>query len=91
MYASWIIYFFKNKHLFLIVPVLSMMADWAENYIELLMLESYLNSGLILETLVSLGSGINSFKWSLSTLTYFIILIGIITTLKIFITKPKPH
>ena len=91
MNASWIMYFFKNKHLFLIVPILSMMADWAENYIELLMLESYLNSGLILETLVSLGSGINSFKWSLSTLTYLIILIGIITTLKIFITKPKPH
>jgi hypothetical protein len=91
MSASWIMYFFKNKPLFLIVPILSMMADWAENYMELLMLESYLNSGLILETLVSLGSGINSFKWSLSTLTYLIILIGIITTLKIFITKPKPH
>lgn len=91
MHASWIMYFFKNKHLFLIVPIFSMMADWAENYIELLMLESYLNSGPILETLVSLGSGINSFKWSLSTLTYLIILIGIITTLKRFLKKPKPH
>jgi hypothetical protein len=91
MSASWIMYFFKNKHLFLIVPILSMMADWAENYMELLMLESYLNSGPILETLVSLGSGINSFKLSLSTLTYLIILIGIITTLKRVLKKLKPH
>ena len=89
--ASWIIYFFKNKRLFLIVPVFSMLADWAENYIELLMLESYLNSGPISEVLVSLGSGMNSFKLSLSTVTYLIILIGIVTTLKTFITKRKLH
>ena len=87
MYASWIRYFFRNKPLFLIIPFLSMIADWAENYIELLMLETYLNSSLISETLVSLGSGINSFKWALSILTYLIILIGIIIALKIFLTN----
>jgi hypothetical protein len=59
-----------------------MMADCAESYMKLVMLESYLNSGLMLETLVSLGSGINSFKLSSSTLTYMLILISIITTLK---------
>jgi hypothetical protein len=89
MTVSWIIYFFKNKRLFIIVPVFTMIADWAENYIELLMLESYLNSGAISSMLVALGSGINSFKWSLSTLTYLIILIGIIITLKTFIKTPK--
>ena len=91
MYASWIIYFFKNKRLFLIIPVLSMVADWTENYVELLMLETYLNSSPISETLVLLGSGINSFKWLSSILTYLIILIGIMSTLKIFLTKPKLH
>ena len=91
MYASWILYFFKNKRLFLIIPILGMIADWAENYVELLMLETYLNSNSnsISETLVSLGSGINSFKWILSSLTYLIILFGIIITLKIFLTKFK--
>ena len=91
MNASWIRYFFKSKRLFLIIPILTMIADWAENYLELLMLETYLNSSPISEILVSLGSGINSFKWSLSILTYLIILIGIMSTLKIFLTKPKLH
>ena len=89
MYASWILYFFNNKRLFLIIPILGMIADWAENYVELLMLETYFNSSSISETLVSLGSGINSFKWVLSSLTYLIILFGIIITLKIFLTKFK--
>ena len=89
MYSSWIIYFFKNKYYFLVIPILVMIADWVENYIELMMLETYLNSSPISETLVSLGSGINSFKWSLSILTYLIIFIGIMNTFKLFLTKPK--
>ena len=87
MYASWIRYFFKNKSLFLIIPILGMFADWSENYVELLMLETYLNSSPISEILVSLGSGINSFKWTLSILTYLIILIGVMIALKIFLTN----
>ncbi len=89
MYSSWIMYFYKNRHLLLIIPILTMIADWAENYVELLMLETYLNSSILSETLVSLGSGINSFKWSLLMVTYIIIFTGIIITLKIFLTKPK--
>ena len=89
MYVSWIMYFFKNKRLFLIIPILTMIADWAENYVESLMLKTYLNSSSISETLVSLGSGINSLKWSLLILTYLIIFIGIMNTLKLFLTKPK--
>ncbi len=89
MYATWILYFFKNKRLFLIIPILCMIADWAENYIELIMLETYLNSNPISEIVVSIGSGINSFKWILSSITYLIILIGIIIKLKTVLTKPK--
>jgi hypothetical protein len=66
-----------------------MIADWAENYVELVMLKTYLNSGSISETLVSIGSGMNSFKLILSSITYLIILIGIIIKLKTFLTKPK--
>jgi hypothetical protein len=68
-----------------------MIADWAENYVELVMLKPYLNSGPISETLVSIGSGINSFKLTLSSITYLIILIGIIIKLKTVLTKAKLH
>jgi hypothetical protein len=91
MYASWIVYFLNNKRLFLIIPILCMIADWVENYLEILMLESYLNSSPISEQLVSIGSGMNSFKWILSSITYLIILTGIILKLKIFLTKTKLH
>ena len=91
MYASWIMYFFKNKRIFLAIPILGMISDWAENYVELLMIKAYLNSSPISEILVSLGSGINSIKWVLSSLTYLIILVGIIFILKNFLTKPKLH
>ncbi len=91
MYTSWIAYFFNNKRLFLSIPILCMVADWAENYVELIMLETYLNSSPISEILVSLGSGINSFKWTVSSITFLIILIGIILKLKTILTKPKLH
>jgi hypothetical protein len=66
-----------------------MIADWSENFLELLMLKTYLNSGVISETLVLLGSGLNLFKLSAQGLTYLIILVGIILALKTFLTKPK--
>ena len=88
MFGSWIVCLFKNKRLFLIAPtILSMIADWSENYTELLMIETYLNSSTISETLVSLGSGINSFKFAMIGLTYLIILIGIIITLRALLTN----
>jgi hypothetical protein len=68
-----------------------MISDWTENYFELVMQKTYLNSDPISETLVSIGSGINSFKLILSSITYLIILIGIIIKLKTFLTKPKLH
>ena len=88
MFGSWIVCLFKNKRLFLIAPtILGMIADWSENYTELLMIETYLNSSTISETLVSLGSGINSFKFAMIGLTYLIILTGIMIALKIFLTN----
>ena len=83
-------YFFKNKRLLLLAPtVLGILADWSENFVELLMLETYLNSGIISETLVSLGSGLNLFKLTTIGLTYLIILTGIVIAIKNFITRPK--
>ena len=81
----------KNKHLYLIIPILAMICDWSENYLEILMLESYLQSNLIPENLVSLGSGINSFKWILSSLTYLVILLGILFVFKNLFKKNKKN
>jgi len=39
-----------------------MLAAWVENYIELLMLETYPNSSSISGKLVSIEAGVNSFK-----------------------------
>ena len=89
MYCFWILYFLENRRIFLIIPILAMIADWAENYAEILMINSYTNSNSISETLVSIGSGINSFKLILSFLTYLIIIAGISIKLKSYITKRK--
>ena len=89
MYASWIVWLFNNKRWLALVPILGMISDWSENYIELIMIKTYSNAGAINETIVSLGSGINSFKWILSSLTYLIILLGIIIAIKNFFTKSK--
>lgn len=87
MHSFWIMYFFRNKRLFLIIPLLVMFADWIENYIELLMLKSYSNSSLIAESMVSLGSLINSIKLSLSAITYLLILFGVIIVLKTLLIR----
>ena len=71
----------------MIVPILGMLADWSENFAEILMLKSYFISNTISETLVSVGSGINSFKWVMSSLTYLIILVGIIIAIIAFIKR----
>ena len=89
MYASWIVWLFNNKRWLALIPILGMISDWSENYIELIMIKTYSNAGAINETIVSLGSGINSFKWILSSLTYLIILIGIIIAIKNFFTKTR--
>ena len=78
MYGSWIMYLFNNKKIYLAVPILGMASDWSENYTEVLMLENYLNSGSISQTLVSIGQlklvfeilNLNSNSFLASTLQY---------------------
>ena len=77
MYCFWILYLFNGRRILLIIPILGMIADWAENITEILMINSYLDSDSISETVVSIGSGINMMKWILLMSTYLIILLGI--------------
>ena len=90
MYGSWILYLL-NKKIYLVIPILGMIADWSENFSELLMIRSYVTSGAITQSLVSVGSGINSFKWIMSSLTYLLVIIGIIVAIKSFLMKKKSN
>ena len=89
MYGSWIMYFFHSRRILLVVPLLAMVADWAENFVEIMMINSYLDSNSISETLVSVGSGINMIKWILLSLTYLIVLVGIRKKIKSALSKSK--
>ena len=89
MYSFWILYFFQNRRILLVVPLLGMVADWAENITEILMINSYLDSNTISETLVSVGSGLNMIKWTMSTLTYLILFAGIAIKIKSVMSTSK--
>jgi hypothetical protein len=90
MYSLWIALLLK-KIILLIIPVLAMICDWAENYSEILMLDMYLNSDLMSESLIMIGSEINSAKWIFFYLTYLIILLGIIVKIKNYFKKNKKN
>jgi hypothetical protein len=89
MYSFWILYFFQNRRILLVVPLLGMVADWAENITEILMINSYLDSNTISESLVSVGSGLNMIKWTMSTLTYLILFAGIALKIKSVMSTSK--
>jgi hypothetical protein len=89
MYCFWIMYFFQHRRILLVIPLLGMVADWSENIVEIMMINSYLDSGTISETLVSVGSGLNMFKWIMSTLTYLVIFAGIGIKIKSVMNRSK--
>jgi hypothetical protein len=89
MYCFWILYFFQNRRILLVIPLLGMVADWSENIVEIMMINSYLDSNTISETLVSVGSGLNMFKWIMSTLTYLVIFAGIGIKIKSVMNRSK--
>ncbi|MDB2672161.1 hypothetical protein N9Y75_04845 [Candidatus Poseidoniales archaeon] len=89
MYCFWILYFFQNRRILLVIPLLGMVADWSENIVEIMMIDSYLDSSTISETLVSIGSGLNMFKWIMSTLTYLVIFAGIGIKIKSVMNRSK--
>lgn len=91
MYCFWILYLFNGRRILLIIPILGMIADWAENITEILMINSYLDSDSISETVVSIGSGLNMIKWIMLMLTYLVILIGIFNKIKSSRDKSTPR
>jgi hypothetical protein len=54
-----------------------------------MMINSYVDSNTISETLVSVGSGLNMVKWTMSTLTYLMIFTGIAIKIKSSVSATK--
>ncbi len=82
MHVTWIIFLFKRWKLVLVIPILHMITDWIENTVEIMIVETYLNSGKVAEPLVSLGSTLTITKWILSIVVYIIILVAVGLKLK---------
>lgn len=87
MYCFWILYFFEARRILLIIPILGMIADWTENFTEILMINRYVESDSISETVVMIGSGLNMMKWFMLTLTYLILLTGIANKIRFVFAK----
>lgn len=71
-------YFFERWGYVIAIPILHMAADWIENWAEIGMIESYLDTTLIADELITLGSTMTIIKWSLSMITYGLIIYALI-------------
>ncbi len=85
MYVLWISFLYKKiahqvgaLNLF---PVFQVVMDWLENIAEVIMANTFLAKGTLPEHYVQVGSLFSMLKWSYSTGTYLIIVIGIVLML----------
>lgn len=65
-----------------LVPFLQVLFDWLENYQLALLANQYLNDGMISPANAKLASVFSMFKWACASLTYILILIGIILMIR---------
>ena len=82
MYILWLKYFFKNKWIIFLLPILHMGLDWSENTMEIIMANQYLNGNEIQQNTASIGSILTSLKWITSLGTYLLLILGIIRKVK---------
>lgn len=73
-----------------LVPFLQVLFDWLENYQLALLANQYLNDGMISPADAQLASVFSMFKWACASLTYTLILIGIILMIRRAV-KRKNH
>ena len=73
-----------------LVPFLQVLFDWLENYQLALLANQYLNDGMISPANAQLASVFSMFKWACASLTYILILIGIILMIRRAV-KRKNH
>ena len=73
-----------------LVPFLQVLFDWLENYQLALLANQYLNDGMISPANAKLASVFSMLKWACASLTYILILIGIILMIRRAV-KRKNH
>lgn len=73
-----------------LVPFLQVLFDWLENYQLALLANQYLNDGMISPANAKLASVFSMFKWACASLTYILIVIGIILMIRRAV-KRKNH
>ena len=73
-----------------LVPFLQVLFDWLENYQLALLAHQYLNDGMISPANAKLASVFSMLKWACASLTYPLILIGIILMIRRAV-KRKNH
>lgn len=73
-----------------LVPFLQVLFDWLENYQLALLAHQYLNDGMISPANAKLASVFSMLKWACASLTYILILIGIILMIRRAV-KRKNH
>ena len=73
-----------------LVPFLQVLFDWLENYQLALLANQYLNDGMISQANAKLASVFSMLKWACASLTYILILIGIILMIRRAV-KRKNH
>lgn len=89
MYAFWIIFLFAKWRYLLILPIVRMISDWTENYVEISFIKHYLQNGVLDESLISTGSLVTTVKWSLSIPIYALLIYGIIRKIRYSLTPPN--
>lgn len=80
MHLLWLAYLFPARWL-LLIPVLHMGLDWAENYIELQLLADFLATQNVSDAQTRWGSSLTLLKWGFSLLTYALILMGAVKSI----------
>ena len=73
-----------------LVPFLQVLFDWLENYQLALLANQYLNDGMISPANAKLASVFSMLKWACASLTYILIVIGIILMIRRAV-KRKNH
>ncbi len=81
MYISWLAVLFRNWKWLSLIPIVRIVSDWVENYVEIMMVDHYLNYNILDDHLVSWGAAMTSVKWGLSLVVYGIILYGVVRIL----------
>jgi hypothetical protein len=78
MYIAWLALLFRSKVIVFGLPLIRVLSDWIENYLEISMIQQYLHDGTVNRAMTTMSSTCSGFKWLLSIVIYCTLIVGII-------------